>query len=133
MKSLPESLGEFSDGYVNWGPGIIGNAFHDGGLWMAAIYGLVVGGVFRIFDDLLRRQPSNPWLIAMLAAMSPKLVAYSRGDIAVYTVELLGLAILFIVVLKITGLAFGSTEEDEFNVFDDDDGEWDHVDETALD
>ena len=132
-ESLPESLGEFSDGYVNWGPGIIGNAFHDGGLWMAAIYGLVVGGVFRIFDDLLRRQPSNPWLIAILAAMSPKIVAYSRGDIAVYTVELLGLAILFIVILKITGLVFGSTGEDEFNVLDDDEDDWDHVDETALD
>ena len=34
-ESLPESLGEFSDGYVNWGTGIIGNAFHDGGIWMA--------------------------------------------------------------------------------------------------
>ena len=78
-ESLPESLGEFSDGYVNWGTGIIGNAFHDGGLWMAGIYGLLVGGVFRIFDDILRRQPLNPWPIAMLAAMSPKIVAYSRG------------------------------------------------------
>ena len=132
-ETLPESLGEFSDGYVNWGPGIIGNAFHDGGLWMAVIYGLVVGGVFRIFDDLLRRQPSNPWLIAIIAAMSPKIVAYSRGDISVYTVELVGLAIFFIVILKITGLVFGWTEEDEFNVADDDEGEWDHFDETALD
>jgi hypothetical protein len=129
-ESLPESLGEFSDGYVNWGPGIIGNAFHDGGVWMAAIYGLLVGGVFRIFDDILRRQPLNPWPIAMLAAMSPKIVAYSRGDIAVYTAELLGLVILFIVILKVAGLVFGSTDEDAFHVEMDD--EWDEADYTTT-
>ena len=125
-ESLPESLGEFSDGYVNWGPGIVGNAFHDGGLWMAATYGLLVGGVFRIFDDILRRQPLNPWPIAMLAAMSPKVVAYSRGDIAVYTVELLGLTILFVVILKVTSLVFGSTDEETFHVEGEDD--WDDAD-----
>jgi hypothetical protein len=97
---------------------------------MAAIYGLLVGGVFRIFDDILRRQPLNPWPIAMLAAMSPKIVAYSRGDIAVYTAELLGLVILFIVILKVAGLVFGSTDADAFHVEMDD--EWDEADYTTT-
>ena len=115
-ESLPESLGEFSDGYVNWGTGIIGNAFHDGGLWMAGIYGLLVGGVFRVFDDILRRQPLNPWPIAMLAAMSPKIVAYSRGDIAIYTVELVGLAITTVILMKLIKPIFGTASEEEFHV-----------------
>jgi hypothetical protein len=117
-ESLPESLGEFSDGYVNWGPGIIGNAFHDGGLWMAGIYGLLVGGVFRIFDDILRRQPLNPWPIAMLAAMSPKIVAYSRGDIAIYTVELVGLTVITVIMMKLIKPIFGTASEDEFRMDD---------------
>ena len=119
-ESLPESLGEFSDGYVNWGTGIIGNAFHDGGLWMAGIYGLLVGGVFRIFDDILRRQPLNPWPIAMLAAMSPKIVAYSRGDIAIYTVELVGLAVTTVILMKLIKPIFGTASEEEFHVDHDD-------------
>jgi hypothetical protein len=118
-ESLPESLGEFSDGYVNWGTGIIGNAFHDGGLWMAGIYGLLVGGVFRIFDDILRRQPLNPWPIAMLAAMSPKIVAYSRGDIAIYTVELVGLTVITVIMMKLIKPIFGTASEDEFRMDDD--------------
>ena len=118
-ESLPESLGEFSDGYVNWGTGIIGNAFHDGGLWMAGIYGLLVGGVFRIFDDILRRQPLNPWPIAILAAMSPKIVAYSRGDIAIYTVELVGLTVITVIMMKLIKPIFGTASEDEFRMDDD--------------
>ena len=118
-ESLPESLGEFSDGYVNWGTGIIGNAFHDGGLWMAGIYGLLVGGVFRIFDDILRRQPLNPWPIAMLAAMSPKIVAYSRGDIAIYTVELVGLTVVTVIMMKLMKPIFGTASEEEFQIHDD--------------
>jgi hypothetical protein len=118
-ESLPESLGEFSDGYVNWGPGIIGNAFHDGGLWMAGIYGLLLGGVFRIFDDILRRQPLNPWPIAILAAMSPKIVAYSRGDIALYTTELIGLMVVTVIMMKLIKPIFGTTSEEDFQIHDD--------------
>ncbi len=62
----------------------------------------------------------------MLAAMSSKVVAYSRGDIAVYTVELLGLTILFVVILKVTSLVFGSTDEETFHVEGEDD--WDDAD-----
>ncbi|MAH66361.1 MAG: hypothetical protein CMJ27_08220 [Phycisphaerae bacterium] len=122
-ESLPEGLGEFSDGYVNWGTGIVGNAFHDGGVWMTIIYGLLVGGVFRVFDDILRRQPFNPWPVAMLAAMSPKIVAYSRGDIGIYTVELVGLAVVTIVILKVMKPVFGTTDEEAFHAEHPDDSD----------
>ncbi len=131
-ESLPEGLGEFSDGYVNWGTGIIGNAFHDGGVWMTVIFGLLVGGVFRVFDDILRRQPFNPWPVAMLAAMSPKIVAYSRGDIAIYTVELVGLAVVTIIILKLMKPIFGTTDEREFHA-EDPDGPDSEFDEPAYD
>lgn len=123
-EALPESLGEFVDGYVNWGPSILGNAFHDGGAWMAGIYGLVLGFILRVFDDILRRQSRNPWPVAMLAAMSPKIVAYSRGDIAVYTVELLGLLVLWLLGMKVLGMIFGRVDESEFHDPPFDDGSW---------
>ena len=86
---------------------------------MAGIYGLLVGGVFRIFDDILRRQPLNPWPIAMLAAMSPKIVAYSRGDIAIYTVELVGLTVVTVIMMKLMKPIFGTASEEEFHLEDD--------------
>ena len=114
-ESLPESMGKFSSGYVNWGPSIIGNAFQDGGLIMTILYGFIVGGFLRIFDDVIRRQPGNPWPLALLAAMSPKLVGYSRGDIAIYTVEIIGLCIIVFGLLWILRIIFGSWSDEEWS------------------
>ncbi len=114
-ESLPESMGKFSTGYVNWGPSIIGNAFQDGGILMTALYGVLVGGFLRIFDDVIRRQPGNPWPIALLAAMSPKIVGYSRGDIAIYTVEVIGLCIIMFGVMFMLRAFFGTWTDDTWS------------------
>jgi hypothetical protein len=90
---------------------------------MTIIYGLLVGSVFRVFDDILRRQPFNPWPVAMLAAMSPKIVAYSRGDIGIYTVELVGLAVVTIIILKVMKPVFGTTDEEAFHAEHPDDSD----------
>lgn len=120
-ESLPESLGKFSTGYVNWGPSIIGNAFHDGGILMTALYGLLVGGFLRIFDDVIRRQPGNPWPLALLAAMSPKIVGYSRGDISIYTVEIIGLCVIVFGLLWTLRAIFGSWPDETWRETGDED------------
>ena len=126
-ESLPESLGEFSDGYVNWGTSIIGNAFHDGGIWMAAIYGCILGFLFRVLDDIMTRQPLNPWPIAMLTAISSKLIGYSRGDIAVYSVEIIGVVVVTFLAMASLKMIFGSVPEEEFHLDpDDEDDEYEH-------
>jgi hypothetical protein len=124
-ESLPESLGKFSTGYVNWGPSIIGNAFHDGGILMTAVFGVIVGGFLRIFDDVIRRQPGNPWPIALLAAMSPKIVGYSRGDISIYTVEIIGLSVIMFGLMYVLRAFFGTQPDDTWN--EDDDPDEDHA------
>ena len=113
---LPESLGEFSDGYVNWGTSIIGNAFHDGGVWMAAVYGLILGFFFRVFDDIMARQPLNPWPIAILTAVSSKLIGFSRGDINVYSIEIIGILVISMLGLWILKSIFGSVPEEMFHL-----------------
>ena len=111
---LPRDRGEWVDGKVNWGPSIIGNAFHDGGLWMAGLYGLVFGGAFRVFDQLLAEQPNNPWLVMLLAAASPKIVALSRGDITIYIVAIVGLLVVATISLRLAMMIFGKVDEHEF-------------------
>jgi hypothetical protein len=112
---LPRDRGEWVDGKVNWGPSIIGNAFHDGGLWMAGLYGLVIGAAFRVFDQLMTEQPNNPWLVMLLAAASPKIVALSRGDITIYIVAIIGLIVVTTVALRIAMMIFGKVDEWEFS------------------
>jgi hypothetical protein len=134
----PEGLGEILPrarrdsllGYVNWGPGIIGHAFHDGGVWMTIVYGLLLGGSLRILDDLMRRQPLNPWMVAMMAAISPKILAFSRGDIGLYTVEILGVVVGTVLFLRILGPVLGAVPEEEFQLHDDDLA-WEEVDEAV--
>ncbi len=118
-EALPESLGEFSDGYVNWGTSIIGNAFYDGGLWMTVVYGLILGFGFRVIDDVMRRQPTNPWPIALLSAISSKLIGFSRGDISVYSVSIIGVLIVFVGTLALMKIVFGKVSEDEFHLEDE--------------
>ncbi len=125
---LPRDRGEWVDGKVNWGPSIIGNAIHDGGLFMTVIYGLILGGVFRICDDILASQPHNPWPVMLLAAATPKLVALSRGDITIYIVALLGIVIVGVLTLRAAMLVFGSVEAEEFADHPDGDEEDDVVD-----
>ncbi len=98
-QTLPRDMGMWRYGYVNWGPGIIGHAYHDGGLWMCVIYGIILGGAFRWFDELLRADPENPYRLGVLAAMSPQLVGLSRGDIAIFGMQLLGSVAFGIVVV----------------------------------
>lgn len=130
-EALPESLGEFVDGYVNWGTSIIGNAFHDGGLWMTVVYGLVLGFFFRVIDDVMIRQPLNPWPLAMLAAMSSKLIGFSRGDISVYTVSILGIIVVTWIAMKALSL-FGSVDESVFHLDDDAPDDDEYGDEHAA-
>jgi hypothetical protein len=72
---------------TTWGTGVAGHAAFEGGLIIAVMFGYLAAFGVRFFDDPLRRQPSNPFLIAMLAAAAMHIVAWPRGDLAVMTFE----------------------------------------------
>lgn len=87
---LPRDLGQWARGYVNWGPGIVGHGFYDGGIWVLALYGFLLGTFMRWFDSQLVADPQNPYLIALLASFSGQWVAFPRGDIGVFTIQVIG-------------------------------------------
>jgi hypothetical protein len=89
-------------GYTNWGCGIAGQAAYEGGLPVAALYGYLAAFVLGLFDTALKRQPTNPFLIAMLAAASAHLLAWPRGDLGIMTNETLE-CFLFAIVLGVVG------------------------------
>jgi hypothetical protein len=72
---------------TNWGVGIGGHAAYEGGVPAMILYGLLASFAIRFFDDPLKRQPTNPFLISMLAAASPHILAWARGDMANMTIE----------------------------------------------
>jgi hypothetical protein len=91
-KNKPESLGRVITHKVlsrstTWGTGVAGHSAYEGGLFLAAMFGYMAAFGIRFFDDPLLRQPSNPFLIAMLAAAAMHIIAWPRGDLAVMTFE----------------------------------------------
>lgn len=110
--SLPRDTGVWlKSGYVNWGPGIVGHGFHEGGelfgLPMLVFYGVLFGSLMRIYDDLLSRQPNNPFLIATLVAAAAEIMAFSRGDIGYFSITILGALITGLLIPRILRIFFG--------------------------
>jgi hypothetical protein len=73
---------------TNWGTGIAGHAAFEGGWIVAALFGYIGGAAMRLFGDAIRRQPTNPFLIAMFATASTHILAWPRGDLAIMTLEI---------------------------------------------
>lgn len=86
---LPGDVGQWRFGYVNWGPGIVGHGFHEGGLHMLVFYGLLFGVAMRFVDELLMRQSDNPYLLGIVGSVSGQIVAFSRGDIGLFLLMIL--------------------------------------------
>jgi hypothetical protein len=105
-QTLPRDTGVWQrTGYVNWGPGIPGHGFHEGGYHMLVFYGILYALAMRYFDELLVRQSDNPYLLGMFAGASGQIIAFSRGDIGLFTVLVLG-AILAGLVVRWLGRLF---------------------------
>jgi hypothetical protein len=94
---------------VNWGPGIVGHSYHEGGMWMAIFYGLLIGYVTRSIDHLLFLDPSNLFTLAFVSAVFPHLVMFVRGDIGLVLLNIVFALVVF-VVLRFIGLKIFGTD-----------------------
>jgi hypothetical protein len=74
-------------GYTNWGCGISGHAIYEGGLPVIILYAYLAAFAVRLFDIPLQKQPTNPFLVAMLTAASTHILAWPRGDLGIMTNE----------------------------------------------
>lgn len=98
---------------VNWGPGIVGHGFNEGGvMWalpMLTFYALLFALLMGLADGCLASQPNNPFLVGILTASIPHLIATLRGDMSVVFIQLGGGLALLILMQWITVPVFGAT------------------------
>lgn len=74
---------------LNLGPGIIGHIWNDNP-WLAFIpYTLVLAFVLRLFDELIRRRPYNPFVVLPMAVGLGEFVALARGEAGLFFVRAL--------------------------------------------
>jgi hypothetical protein len=95
----PESLGrtithQMLGRKTTWGTGVAGHSAYEGGVIISAMLAYFVVMGVRMFDEPLKRQPQNPFLIAMLASAAMHIIGWPRGDLAVMTFEV-GECLLF--------------------------------------
>jgi hypothetical protein len=89
----PQVLGviivrDFAGVGKNWGPGIAGQSAYEGGLIVAVMFGYLGAFGARLFVDPLQRQPTNPFLLAMLASAGPHILGWPRGDLSNFTIDI---------------------------------------------
>ena len=92
----------------NWGPGIIGHGYQDGGVIALIVYAILFGSFLRIVDELLMSQPDNPYLLAGFVAFSGQIIAWSRGDIGGFTIQIVATITVTWFVCRIGRLLYGT-------------------------
>lgn len=75
---------------VAWGsitlpPGVLGYARAEGGFLTLIAYALFFGQFCRFFDEIIRRNPGNPFMLLAVICSLGELIGLARGDIAVFT------------------------------------------------
>jgi hypothetical protein len=93
---------------TNWGVGIVGHGAFEGGIPALMLYAALAAFGIRLIDDPLKAQPNNPFLIAILTAAAPHLVAWPRGDIGTLTAEAIKSILFAIGLCLICRFLFGT-------------------------
>jgi hypothetical protein len=71
------------------------------------LYALFFGQFTRFFDELIRRDPTNPFIIIPVGCATGQFVGLARGDLAIFTnLAIIGFISSYLL-LYITSLAFG--------------------------
>lgn len=71
----------------NWGPGIIGHAWHEGGFIIVIYFAGVFGLLYGAMDTRLTQQTTNPYFVAISGAALGQVIAMARGDIGFFMIN----------------------------------------------
>lgn len=94
-------------GKTNWGIGIVGHGFLEGGYAVLVLYAALIVLTVRIIDTPLKCDPGNPFLMGVLCTAAPHVICWVRGDIAILWIEIIE-TLLFAIALGIVGrIIFG--------------------------
>jgi hypothetical protein len=100
---------------TNWGLGVAGQGYYEGDWYALVIYALLLSLMIRLVDEPLKREPNNPFLIAVCAASSLFIVTWLRGDLGVHTVEILE-CYLFLLMLQFLGSLFAGSKRQAYQL-----------------
>lgn len=111
----PESVGlhlvEYFDlkgTTANLGLNVVGQGYYDGGLLVLILYGFIIGAFFRYYDELLIREPGNPFLIGGLVAMGAQIIGWPRGCIGLMGMQIINGFILVVLIQWVGRLLLGT-------------------------
>jgi F0F1-type ATP synthase assembly protein I len=113
--SKPEGLGytlprdSRANTRATWGPGIVGHGYHDGGIPVLIVYGLLGGFLLRTMDEFLLLDPSNPFAIGIFASISTHLIGWTRGDCVTFSVQLIAGILAGVAIGKLCVIFFSKT------------------------
>jgi hypothetical protein len=93
---------------LNWGVGPPGQAAFEGGLPALVLYAFLATFGIRFLDEPLKRQPSNAFLISIMASAAPHVLGWPRGDMFIMSIEAIE-CFVFAIVVGIGGrMLFGT-------------------------
>jgi hypothetical protein len=94
-------------GLITLPPGVVGYAAAEGGFYALVVYGIFFGQFTRFFDDLIRRNPLNPFIILPVGCTTGQFLGLARGDIAIFAnLAIIGFISTFLIIY-LTSIASG--------------------------
>ena len=97
MPSKPEALGIILKAQMgqqaNLGPGILGQAWTEGGFMPVIIFAVFFGLYYGAVDNAIRLRAWNPFFVAVAGCASGNVLALPRGDVALFLIEILAATI----------------------------------------
>jgi hypothetical protein len=93
---------------TNWGVGVTGQGYHDGGLVVLVLYAFLASIMVKVFDVPLRRQPDNPFVLAALASASAHIAAWPRGALSAMTLNLVDTLAFILFLAFVSRALFGT-------------------------
>src|SRR5690606_14334332 len=71
-------------GKITLPPGVLGYARAEGGFYALLIYGVFFGQFTRFFDEIVRQNYTNPFLVLAVGCALGDLIGLARGDLAIF-------------------------------------------------
>lgn len=95
---------------TNWGLGFAGQIAYEGGILAIIVYAALLVVLVRAIDEPVRLQPDNPFLIFLYATVLPNIAGIPRGDVGLFTAQVLQGVLLAMILGYACRLFFGTKQ-----------------------
>jgi hypothetical protein len=91
-------------------PGVVCYGAAEGGLYAVVLYALFFGQFTRLFDELIRLNPTNPLIILPVGCAMGNFLGLARGDIAMFTNIIVVSFLATLLLLYLSSRLFGGVQ-----------------------